>query len=81
MNAFISELVHQVLRVGNRLSYIQCINAKSLYDCIINESPSVADKRTLVSIRAIQEFMDTSQVYWVPTRFQFADGLTKMRIS
>eukprot|EP00434_Breviolum_minutum_P010232 symbB.v1.2.009030.t1/scaffold568.1/size186168/6 len=80
INAFISELVHQVPahRVGNRLSYLQCTDAKSLYDCIINESPSVADKRTLVSVRAIQESVDASQVHWVPTRFQFADGLTKV---
>ena len=80
INALISELVHQVPahRVGNRLSYIHCTDAKALYDCIINESRSVADKRTLVSMRAMQEFVEASQVHWVPTRFQFADGLTKV---
>ena len=80
INAFISELVHLVPahRAGNRLSYIQCTDAKSLYDCIVNDSPSMADKRTLVSVRAIQESVDASQVHWVPTRFQFADGLTKV---
>ncbi len=80
VNAFISELVHLVPshRVGNRLSYIQCTDAKSLYDSIVNESPSMADKRTLISVRTIQESVDATQIRWVPTRFQFADGLTKV---
>ena len=79
INMFISELTHQVPahRSGCRLSSLQSTDSKSLYDSIIQENPSVNDKRTMVSIRAIQESVTSNEIRWTPTKFQFADGLTK----
>ncbi len=60
-----------------RLQSVQATDAKSLYDAIVSQNPNMTDKRTLVSVRAIQESVNCDQIYWLPTRFQFADGLTK----
>ena len=80
INMFIGELVHGIPshRVGCRLQSVQATDAKSLYDAIISQNPNMADKRTLVSVRAIQESVSGDQIHWLPTRFQFADGLTKV---
>ena len=80
INMALSELVHQVPahRVGCRLQSVQVTDAKSLYDAIISQNPNLADKRTLVNVRAIQESVSNDQMHWLPTRFQFADGLTKV---
>ena len=79
-NMFISELLflQPAHRVGCRLNWVQATDAKSLFDAIIAENPNLSDKRTLVSIRAIQETTSPEQIHWIPTRFQFADGLTKV---
>ena len=79
INMFLGELIHGTVahRVGCRLPSCQMTDAKSLYDAIVSQNPNLADKRTLVSIRAIQESVSNDQIHWLPTRFQFADGLTK----
>ena len=79
-NLFLSELLYlePAHRVGNRVSWVQATDAKSLYDAVLSENPNLADKRTLVSIRAIQETTSAEQMHWLPTRFQFSDGLTKV---
>ncbi|CAL1170840.1 unnamed protein product, partial [Cladocopium goreaui] len=79
VNLFISELMYNQAahRVGSRLATLQAVDAKSLFDAIMSENPSLNDKRTLVSIRAIQETISSKEIRWVPTRFQFGDGLTK----
>ena len=41
-------------------------------------NPTLNDRRTLVSVRAIQETVDATKIRWVPTHYQFADGLTKV---
>ena len=64
-------------RAGCRLQSVQATDAKSLYDAIVSQNPNMTDKRTLVSVRAIQESVNCDQIHWLPTRFQFADGLTK----
>ena len=79
-NLFLSELLYLEVahKVGNRLAWVQATDAKSLYDAVLSENPNLSDKRTLVSIRAIQEVTSPDQMRWLPTRFQFADGLTKI---
>ena len=79
-NLFLSELLYlePAHRVGNGVSWVQATDAKSLYDAVLSENPNLADKRTLVSIRAIQETTSAEQMHWLPTRFQFSDGLTKV---
>ena len=79
-NLFLSELLYlePAHKVGNQLAWVQATDAKSLYDAVLSENPNLSDKRTLVSIRAIQEVTSPDQMRWLPTRFQFADGLTKI---
>ena len=79
-NLFLSELLYlqPAHRVGNRLNWVQVTDAKSLYDAILAENPNLSDKRTLVSIRAIQETTSSEQIHWIPTKYQFSDGLTKI---
>ena len=59
----------------------QCLrttDAKSLYDNLVSESPNLADKHSLVSVRAAQEVLAPNQLHWAPTQLMRADGLTKM---
>ena len=77
---FGSEFIFQepAHRVGARLSIVAAVDAKSLYDALLSPAPNLNDKRTLVSVRAVQETLASNEVKWVPTRFQFSDGLTKV---
>ena len=77
---FASEFVFQEAahRVGARLAIVAAVDAKSLYDALLSPAPNLNDKRTLVSVRAVQETLASNDVKWVPTRFQFSDGLTKV---
>ena len=67
-NLFLSELLYlqPAHRVGNRVSWVQATDAKSLYDAVVSENPNLTDKRTLVSIRAIQETTSGEQMHWLP---------------
>ena len=80
LNMMISEIVYgePSHRVGCRIAFAQATDAKSLYDAVIADAPNITDRRSLVNIRAIQENVDSSRIHWIPTRCQFADGLTKM---
>ncbi|CAK9023753.1 Copia protein, partial [Durusdinium trenchii] len=83
LNRIISELIYAQPshRVGCRMSYAQATDARSLYDAIMAEAPNISDKRSLVSVRSVQEVVDTHQLHWVPTTLQFADGLTKADVN
>ena len=80
VSMFGSEFVFQepAHRVGARLAIVAAVDAKSLYDALLSPAPNLNDKRTLVSVRAVQETLASNDVKWVPTRFQFSDGLTKV---
>ena len=65
-------------RVGKRLSTILISDCKSLYDCVVSQNPNIEDKRSLVNVRSIQEFISARTMHWVPTALQRADGLTKI---
>ena len=56
----------------------QATDAKSLYDCLVAENPSTSEKRSMVSIRSVQQAMSPKQVHWIPTHLMHADGLTKI---
>ena len=83
LNRIISELIYAQPshRVGCRMPYAQATDARSLYDAIMAEAPNISDKRSLVSVRSVQEVVDTHQLHWVPTTLQFADGLTKADVN
>eukprot|EP00913_Durusdinium_trenchii_P035170 g32902.t1 len=65
-------------RVGARMAMAQAIDAKSLYDALLADAPNISDRRSLVSVRSVQEVMRPDQVHWIPTNYEFADGLTKV---
>ena len=65
-------------RVGLKLESYHAVDARSLFDAIQAPAPVLNDKRTLVSIRAIQESVSARQLKWLPTQYQFSDCLTKV---
>ena len=79
VNLFLSELLYNVPahKVNARLQQLAVTDAKSLYDCVISDSPNLSDKRSLVNVRAIQEVVPGHCFHWVPTHLMWADGLTK----
>ena len=80
VNMHLSEFIHlaPAHRVGVRLASLQGTDAKSLYDAVVSPKTITNDKRTMVLIRAIQETVSGENIRWVPARFQFSDGLTKL---
>ncbi len=76
----ISEIVHNIPahKAGCMMDFLQTTDAKSLYDAVISTNPNLSDKRSMVSIRAIQETVSARQMRWAPTALQYADGLTKV---
>ena len=80
LNLFISEVITGVPahRVQPTLRHLHVTDAKSLYDVLESETPNLADKRSLVNVRAVQEVVSGDSVHWVPTNLMRADGLTKV---
>ena len=76
----LGELVYGVPahRVGQRLQTILATDCKSLFDCVSSPNPNLDDKRSLVNVRSIQEFVNARNIHWVPTELMRADGLTKV---
>ena len=60
-----------------KLRQLQVTDCKSLFDAVSAENPRTTEKRTYVDIRSIQEFIDSSTIFWCPTTLMWADGLTK----
>lgn len=79
LNRTVSELHYNepAHRVRARMSMAQAIDAKSLNDALLADAPNISDRRSLVSLHSVQEVMRPDQVHWVPTHYEFADGLTK----
>ncbi|CAE7284877.1 GIP, partial [Symbiodinium necroappetens] len=82
VNMFLGELLYEVPahRVGQRLHNLAAMDAKSLYDVVVSDSPNLSDKRSLVNIRAIQEVVAAERFHWVPTTLMWADSLTKQSL-
>ena len=82
LNLFISEVITGVPahRVQPALRHLHVTDAKSLYDVLESETPNLADKRSLVNVRAVQEVVKGENVHWVPTHLMRADGLTKISV-
>ena len=76
----LSELLYDepAFKTGCKLNGRHVTDAKSLYDCVVAENPNVADKRSLVNVRSIQQTVSPKEMHWVPTRLMWADGLTKL---
>jgi hypothetical protein len=79
-NYHISELLHNQpsFKCGVKMPMKQATDAKSLYDCLTSENPSTLEKRSMVSIRSVQQAMSPKEVHWIPTTLMHCDGLTKI---
>ena len=79
-NLSLSELLYgePTHKVGCKLNHLQVTDAKSLYDCVVAENPSVSDERSLINIQSVQEIVSPKQFHWVPTTLMRADALTKL---
>jgi hypothetical protein len=78
-NLVLTELLYgePAFRGEMRMNSFLCTDAKSLYDCLVSENPALADRRSMVQVRSVQQNFPPERIRWVPTRLQFSDGLTK----
>ncbi|CAE7509174.1 RE1 [Symbiodinium sp. CCMP2456] len=79
-NLCLSELFtgEPAYKVHPQFLNFQVTDAKSLYDTVVAENPSVSDKRSLVNIRSVQQSVRPRDFRWVPTALMLADALTKL---
>ena len=78
LNHFLTELIYPD---GNKFSrllrQVQVTDCKSLYDAVISSNPSLSEKRTIIAVRSIQDFIQPQDVRWTPTDVMWAGALTK----
>eukprot|EP00435_Cladocopium_sp_Y103_P039269 s577_g10.t1 len=81
-NLMLSEILQRIpsFKITSPLRMIQVTDCKSLYDSIVAENPNVDDKRTIISVRSIQQYITRENTHWIPTQLMWADGLTKYSI-
>lgn len=81
-NYFLTELLYGgtpdgAPRLERALRQLQCADCKSLYDAVCSENPSSTEKRTIISMRSIQDFITEDDCRWVPAGVMWSDVLTK----
>ena len=64
-----------------KMSHLQATDCRSLYDAVISPAPSLTEKRTIVTVMSIQDYLKEEQVRWVPTDAMWADALTKVDVT
>ena len=82
-NHFLTELLYDGVprELGRKLRQLQVTDCQSLYDAVISPNPVLTEKRTIIQIRSIQEFVNPEDLRWTPTGVMWADGLTKVDAS
>ena len=80
INSYLSEILidEKSHESSPMLDHRHATDCKSLYDAAVRQNPSLEEKRLLLTIRSIQEYVEPKDVHWVPTDLMFADGLTKI---
>ena len=80
VNFLISEIIQNCrsFEIQKALHIIHITDCKSLYDCIYSSHPSTAEKRTIVDIRSLQQYVSHDTQPWVPTQHVYADCPTKI---
>ena len=80
VNYFLTELLYQIPAYKGKMEMPmkQATDAKSLFDCLVAENPVTLEKRSMVSIRSVQQSMTPKEIHWIPTHIMHADGLTKI---
>lgn len=78
-NSMLTELLtgESVTKTGPKLQHAHATDCRSLFDAVISSNPNTEEKRVLLTVRAIQEAIDTRLMRWVPTTMMVADVLTK----
>lgn len=79
-NHFLSELLYDFSprMPDRRLRQLQVTDCQSLYDAVISPNPVLTEKRTIIQIRSIQEYVKPEDLRWTPTGVMWADALTKV---
>lgn len=79
INLVITELLYQKPASSGdmRMNAARVTDAKSLYDCLVAENPVLSEKRAIMNVRSVQQFLLPSRIRWVPTNLMIADCLTK----
>jgi len=79
VNATLTEILtgDSILNTGPILKHAHATDCRSLFDSVISSNPNTEEKRVLLTIRAIQEALDSKMMRWVPTDKMIADILTK----
>ncbi|CAE7266153.1 RE1 [Symbiodinium natans] len=59
-----------------------CTDCKSVYDCVRKEGLGISDKSSVILVTLLRQLCsvfagDKTKLFWIPTRFQLADALTK----
>ena len=75
----ISEILQRTasFKISKPLRMLQVTDCKSLYDSIVAENSSEDDKRTIISVRSIQQYITRENTHWVPTGLTWADGVNQ----
>ena len=77
-NHFLIELLYDqdTARSKPMLKQVAATDCKSLFDAVISANPSLSEKRTLIAVRSVQDFLSSEDIRWIPTGVMRADGLT-----
>ena len=80
INVMISEIIQnrRSFEIEKALHMIHITDCKSLYDCICSPSPNTTEKRTIIDIKSLQQYVNRDTEHWVPTQYMYADCLTKI---
>ena len=80
INFMLSEIIQNCrsFEIEKALHMIHITDCKSLYDCICSSSPNTTEKRTIIDIRSLQQYVNRETEHWVPTQYMYADCLTKV---
>ena len=84
VNHFFSEVLTGLSAARHKPLFrlIAVTDAKSLFDAVHQQTPSLSEKRTLLDITTIKEEIQSKDNFrWVPTTAMWADGLTKFDLS
>ncbi|CAK9013264.1 Uncharacterized mitochondrial protein AtMg00810 (ORF240b) [Durusdinium trenchii] len=72
-NYFLTHLMYpEVEKDSMKLRSLQATDCRSLYDAVINPAPALTEKRTIISVRSIQDYLTENQIRWVPTHAMWA---------
>eukprot|EP00434_Breviolum_minutum_P022664 symbB.v1.2.020001.t1/scaffold1659.1/size107071/3 len=79
INHFLTEIFFRrpAYKGTMKMTMVHAVDAKSLYDSLIAENPSMTEKRSLINVRSVQQILLPNQIHWVPTHLMHADNLTK----